>query len=102
MNVGFCPAICKSLNLPEPVPEYKFHPTRKFRIDFAWPDAKLAVEIEGGIFQYGRHNRAVSMLKDMEKYNLLAEMGWVLLRYQPDKINYSQVHNTLKNCMSQE
>jgi len=34
--------------LPEPEREYRFHPRRKWRFDAAWPDAKLAVEVEGG------------------------------------------------------
>ena len=39
-------------DLPEPVSQYKFN---RFRIDFAWPDQKIAVEIDGsGGGGYGR------------------------------------------------
>ena len=38
--------------------EYKFHKTRKWRFDFAYPDIQLAVEIDGGQWRAGggRHN----------------------------------------------
>lgn len=88
---------------PYPEREVKFHPTRRWRIDYAWPDVRLAVEIEGGVWSNGkkggRHNRGTGFVKDMEKYNALTELGWRLLRYQPDKIDYDQVarvHKTLK------
>lgn len=60
--------------------EYRFHPTRKWRFDAAFPNAKVALEIEGGVWQYGRHNRASGFLKDMEKYNEAAALGWRVIR----------------------
>lgn len=77
--------ICKLNNLPMPIPEYKFHPYRKWRIDFAWPHYKLAVEIEGGVWIKGRHNRGKGFLSDMEKYNELNRMGWHLFRFTPQQ-----------------
>jgi hypothetical protein len=72
--------------IPEPEPEYKFHPSRRWRIDFAWPALKLAVEIEGGIWNQGRHTRGSGVKGDMEKYNTLAVMGWRLLRFDGDAV----------------
>lgn len=71
--------------------EYKFHPTRKWRFDFAIPDKKIAIEIEGGIWLIGRHNRPISMIKDFEKYNEAAKLGWRILKYTPE-----QVRNVVK------
>lgn len=34
-------------DLPEPATQYIFHPTRKWRLDFAWPELKIGVEING-------------------------------------------------------
>lgn len=73
----------KDCGLPEPMLEYKFHPSRRWRFDFAWPEYKIALEVEGGIFVYGRHTRGSGFLKDMEKYNAAAMMGWRILRVQP-------------------
>jgi very-short-patch-repair endonuclease len=71
----------RALKLPAPTREYTFHPTRKWRIDFAWPEMRLAVEIEGGIWTQGRHTRGAGVRADMEKYNALACLGWTLLRF---------------------
>ena len=59
--------------------EYRFAaPDRQWRSDIAFPAAKVAVEIDGGIWTYGRHNRAASMLDDMEKGNGYAARNWVV------------------------
>jgi very-short-patch-repair endonuclease len=83
--------ICKTIGLSAPTPEHRFHPTRRWRIDFAWPNIKLAVELEGAVWTKGRHTRGYGFVGDMEKYNNLTEMGWHLLRYQPTKIDYDQI-----------
>lgn len=64
-----------------PEREFRFHPQRRWRFDFAWPDRKLAVECEGGIFSFGRHTRGAAYSKDCEKYNQSALLGWTVLRY---------------------
>lgn len=69
------------------VPEYKFHPTRKWRFDYAIPTYQIAIEIEGGIWLQGRHNRPISMIKDFEKYNEAAILGWRILKYTPQQVN---------------
>ena len=76
----------RSKGLPEPIPEFIFHPTRKWRIDFAWPDYKLAVEIEGGIYQKdgGGHRSIAGFWANLEKYNELAIHGWFLIRLVPE------------------
>lgn len=79
---------CIQAGLPKPIMEYRFHPTRKWRIDYYFEKdgKKLALEVEGGIWKQGRHNRASGFLKDMEKYNAMAQMGIYLIRITPDKI----------------
>jgi len=77
--------------IPIPEREYKFLPDRKFRIDFFWQNVKLAVEIEGGAWSYGRHTRGAGFTGDMEKYNLMVEQGIYLLRYEPKRIDYEQI-----------
>jgi len=63
--------------------EYRFHPVRRWRFDYAIPEHKIAIEIEGGAFVSGRHTRGVGYLNDMEKYNEATILGWRLLRYRP-------------------
>jgi len=61
--------------------EHKFHPTRKWRFDFAFPEKMLAVEIEGGVWTGGRHTRGKGFVSDMEKYNAAAALGWTVMRF---------------------
>lgn len=77
-------------NAPVPVPEYKFHSARKWRFDWAWPDCKIAVEIEGNAWHVqggGRHMQDT----DMEKYNAAASLGWRVFRFSPGMLNRDAV-----------
>ena len=69
-----------------PVPEHRFAPPRRWRFDLAFPDRKLAIEIEGGAFTRGRHTRGAGFVKDMEKYNAAVLLGWRLLRFTPSQV----------------
>ena len=71
------------MGLPEPVTEHKFHPDRKWRFDIAWLDAKVALEIEGGVYIGGRHTSSKGYLNDIEKYSEAAAMGWLIVRCTP-------------------
>lgn len=58
--------------------EYKFHRTRRWKLDFAWPALKIAVEIDG--FGWG-HQAPQHMAVDHEKANAAVILGWKLLRF---------------------
>jgi hypothetical protein len=64
-----------------PQREFIFHPTRKWRFDYAWPERMIAIEVEGGVFVGGRHSSGAGMTKDCEKYNYAALLGWKVLRF---------------------
>lgn len=66
--------------------EHRFSTKRLFRFDIAFPSERIAIEIEGGIWSRGRHSRPSGMLKDMDKYNLAAELGWRVFRYDTGKV----------------
>ena len=68
------------------VSEHKGIEGRKYRFDCANPDKKIAIEIEGGLWLQGRHNRPLGMIQDMDKYNAAVVEGWKVLRYSPDTI----------------
>jgi very-short-patch-repair endonuclease len=74
------------MGLPAPIPEYKFHEERKWRFDYAWPDLRIALEVEGGVWSGGRHTSAAGFVKDMEKYNAAAALGWRVLRCTPENL----------------
>ena len=69
-------------DLPEPEAEYRFHPRRKWRFDWAFVKQKVAVEVEGnawGVAGGGRHMKDT----DLEKYNEAVELGWSVFRFSP-------------------
>lgn len=68
---------------PDPEREYLFAaPDRMWRFDFAWPAAKVAVEIEGGLYRRrGGHVSVNGFMRDCEKYNAATVRGWAVLRY---------------------
>jgi len=75
------------LDVCDPVQEYRFHPTRKWRFDRAWVDERVAVEIDGGTFSGGRHTRGMGYHRQIEKSNAAILEGWVVLRYDTKHIN---------------
>lgn len=70
----------KAFGLPEPVEEHRFHPVRRWRFDYAWPNKKVALEVEGGTWSGGRHTRGSGFEGDCLKYSEAAIMGWKVIR----------------------
>lgn len=69
-------------------PEFYFSTERLFRIDYAIPEYKIAIEQEGGIWMKGNsgHSSGAGIARDMEKNNLLVEKEWRLIRRQPSEM----------------
>lgn len=83
--------------IPTPETEYRFHPTRKWRLDYAWPTCnKVAVEIEGGAWSGGRHTRGSGFVKDMEKYNEAQRLGWQVFRFTPQQLQKGDAQAFMK------
>lgn len=91
--------ICKSDLRVECVKEFKFHPVRKWRFDYAIPEHKIALEVEGGVWTGGRHTSSVGFMKDMEKYNTATLMGWRVFRTTPDELYRLKTLNLLKTAI---
>lgn len=73
--------------LEPPTKQYKFHPGRKWLFDYAWPSLKVAVEIHGGAWVRGKHNRAKGMALDHEKSNEAQRLGWIVLQFNTDALS---------------
>lgn len=55
---------------------------REWRVDFAWPEFKLAIEYDG--FDY--HKSPTDLARDREKDNALREAGWTVLHITADDV----------------
>jgi very-short-patch-repair endonuclease len=68
--------------------EYVFAPPRRFRADFAWPEQRLLVEVQGGIWTRGKasHSSGAGVSRDAEKLNTATLAGWRVLQVTSDHI----------------
>lgn len=100
IETDFFTLLCKTDLKVECVKELKFHPTRRWRFDYAIPAHKIALEVEGGVWTGGRHTRAKGFLGDMEKYNQATLMGWRIFRITPTELYRASTISMLKNAIS--
>lgn len=105
-NPKIVTAFFKSHGIPEPVYEYPFAKTigRKWRFDIAWCSSpftiyKLALEIDGGIWIAGGHNRGAQMKKTWEKENESICMGWRILKCEPKDLCTDAMAKTIKRAL---
>jgi len=84
----------KFARLPEPVCEYQFHETRKWRFDFAWPDQKCAVEYQGLNWKRdgdnSGHQSIAGLMRDFEKLTEASLLGWKLILITAESVNSGQ------------
>lgn len=65
--------------------EVRFHNERKWRFDFANTDAKVAIELDGGIWRgsSGGHTSGAGIQRDREKDFAATMAGWLVVRLTP-------------------
>jgi len=89
---------CRAYNL-FPEREHRFHPERRWRFDLAFPDLKLAVEVEGGLYVQGRHSRGAGMEADLEKYGEGQRLGWTIYRCSPRMVKSGAAIQTIRDLV---
>ena len=90
----------QACRLPTPTRELSPIVGRHWRIDFAWPEHLLAVEIDGGTWVAGRHSRGAGFAKDCEKYNALQMAGWTVLRFTGDQVESGMAVDTASKALA--
>lgn len=80
--------ICDKAGVPRPELEFRFNPHRMFRADFCWVRERLILEVNGGVFipGGGGHNSVGGFIKDQEKLNSAATMGFRVLQFLPREL----------------
>ena len=82
--------LCQQWGFPMPVCEYQFAREalgREWRLDYSWVDEKVGLEVDGAIWVKGRHTRGSGWLKDSDKLNSAAQLGWKMLRCTPQQLH---------------
>lgn len=88
----------ESLGGPVLEKEYRFHPDRRWRSDYAHPDSRVLIEIEGGTWVRGRHVRPKGFIADCEKYATAALMGWTVFRLPSEMIDDVWIGQIIDYC----
>lgn len=81
------------------VPEFKFHPTRKWRADFAIPERMILIEIEGGVWIGGRHQTGTGFSADCEKYSHAALLGYKVFRFTPEMVRSGEAVRMIESAL---
>lgn len=78
-------------------PEWIFHPRRKWRFDFAWPNEFIAIEIDGGTWRPGGGaHKGKGFIRDLEKGREAVLLGWRVLRFTPQERDNGTVLSVLE------
>jgi very-short-patch-repair endonuclease len=91
--------LIKAEGLPEPEREWRFHPTRKWRLDFAYPDKKIGIEVQGGIYVRGAHSRGTGLERDYEKLNAAQMLGWNVFQFSRKMIESGEAIDIIKRVL---
>lgn len=96
--------LCRAHALAAPLAEYPFALAigRRWRFDYAWPDRRVALEVEGGVFSRkgSRHTRGAGFRSDIDKYNRAALDGWLLLRVLPEQLRLPATFDMLRAALT--
>ena len=82
-------ALLTELGYP-PEREGLFWPGRKYVWDYVWREAKLALDVQGGVYAGGHHTRGKGYTDDCIKSNEALLMGWRVLRVTPQMLTDGQ------------
>ena len=77
--------------------EFKFHPERKWRFDWAIESMKLAIEYNGIMSEKSRHTTISGYTGDMNKINAAQAMGWRIIQLTP--LNYKDLFTELNKYL---
>lgn len=89
------------LGLPAYVTEHRFHPVRRWRLDYAWPERKIGLELHGGVHNGGRHTRGKGFVADREKMNEALALGWRVIEITPEHIKNGSARRWLKRLLGE-
>jgi hypothetical protein len=70
-----------------------------WRLDFAWPQIWLGVEIHGGTWARGRHTRGAGFAEDRRKMNAATLMGWRVLEFTGEMIRNGEYFKTMERAL---
>lgn len=84
-----------------PVREHRFATGlgRHWRADIAYPEQRLAVEVDGGSWVGGRHVSGTGFAEDCLKLNAAAALGWRVVRVTPAMIDSGEAVRAVRAAL---
>lgn len=96
-------ALCRDAGWPEPLTEQRLIPGRRFRCDFVWPEQKIVVEVQGGVWlPRGGHTGGKGQIDDMWKLNALTLQGYRVLQVTPKQVTDGELRRLLALAFAAE
>lgn len=80
--------------------EVVFAPPRKWRFDFVLKQSPIAIEVNGGTWAAGRHNRGSSILAEYEKLNQAAISGYRVLQFTTQQVVCGAAIDTIRRAIA--
>ena len=81
------------------VRQYRAIKGRKFAFDFAFPDKRLLVEINGGTYTVGAHSTGKGIARDYEKNNLAQLAGWRCLAFDGKAVRSGEAVEVVRKAL---
>ncbi len=90
-------AVWKRCNGPELIEEFKFCEARQWRADYKTANGQWLIELDGGVYSNGRHNRSSGYIEDCIKLNTAALLGYRVLRIPTGCATDNYISEIIKN-----
>jgi very-short-patch-repair endonuclease len=93
--------LIRTEGLPEPEREYMFAKSigRRWRLDFAYPEKRIGIEVQGGIYVRGAHSRGTGLERDYEKLNAAQMLGWDVYQFSRKMIDNGEAIETIRRVL---
>jgi len=105
----------KEASLSSYVTEHRFHPVRKWQLDYSWPDVKVALEFDGGTFARkgakkcplckqipkGGHSTGKGYENDREKDFEAQMLGWIIIRVSAAMVRDGRAIDFLQRALGE-
>ena len=90
--------------------QFRFHPERRWKFDFAIPKFQLGIEVQGlaaptyskrGKLQLGGHQSIPGIKNDLEKYDEALRLGWKVYCCEQDMVITGRALKTIQILIGQ-
>jgi very-short-patch-repair endonuclease len=85
-----------------PVRQFRFHPVRRWRSDFAFPEHCILVEVDGGEWVKSAHNTGYGRRRDNEKDRAAQALGYTVLRFTGSEVRDGTAARVIEEAVSDE